>query len=191
MRARRAQAGFTLLEVVIAGGLATLVVLGLSAVVLPLVRAQALSAQGASAQMGAAAALSATDREIRQATWIATPSLAGVPSDRLEGCDNARAPRPPAGPEPLDPSAPMRWFAFCVQDGLLYYHAGQGCPAAYQCGRGASGSFGGGREPRARASFVRPATGGAAVDVSLTLASGEASSSVEGGAAYAAAEDAP
>src|SRR5579885_3186094 len=69
-RRRAGEAGFTLLEVVIAGGLATLVVLGLSAVTLPLVRAQVVSARGAAAQMGAAAALSLVDREIRQATWI-------------------------------------------------------------------------------------------------------------------------
>lgn len=164
--------GYTLIELIVAMGLASLVIVGMNSLLLPLVRAQANAARTQSAQGGLAGALGAVEKSLRGATAVTNPSLPGFPSDRLEGCWNAVASG--TGFAALDPSRPVGWFAVCVSGGALYYHRGDGCPARYSCGRDALAEFGGGRSRSAEAAFLRVGRGSPVVEASLSLTSGDA-----------------
>lgn len=169
-RAAPAASGFTLLELVVAMALASIVIVGMNSLLLPLVRAQAEAARTLSAQAGLAGALGAVEKALRTSSVVTTPSLPGIPGDRLEGCANAVADG--AAYAPADPARPVRWFALCARDGALYFHQGLGCPARYACGFEAAGEFGGGAVHGAAAVFTRPARASPVVDVELSLASG-------------------
>jgi len=180
--------GLTLVELVIAMGLASVVVLGLSNLAAPLARAQVLSHRSQTAQMEAASAAAWADRSIREAAWIGSPPAAVGPADRLEGCVNGV---PGEGNEPparIDAARPVRWFALCGRGGVLYRHEGLGCRAAYTCGQDASGSFGaGGRGQSAAAVFTRASAASTAIDLAIEARSGEAVSSVRTSVGFAAA----
>lgn len=188
-RRARGRDGFTLIELVLAVTLASIVMLGMSSLLLPLVRSEVAAARGQTIQLNLAAALKTADREISQASWLRTPSAAGAPADRLEGCQNASAPSSVAAAAPLDPTRPMRWFALCPADGRLYYHTGAGCLLAYPylCGSAPASVFGGGTSPQAQASFLRSSPYTTVVDISLSMTSGGTSGSLSSAAAFAGA----
>jgi type II secretory pathway pseudopilin PulG len=181
------QAGFTLVELSLAAGLATLVILTLSYVMVPLVRAQVLAVKSQSVQLNLSAALKTADREISQASWLRAPSQAGGPSELLEGCANAAPPSDGVAAAPLDPSRPMRWFALCPANGILYYHAGEGCPPVYTCGVAPTSSFAGGSASRTVATFTRASPLTTVVEIVMTMTNGEASGSLRSAAAFSGA----
>jgi hypothetical protein len=187
IRRARSRAGVTMIELLLATGMASIVMLGLTYVMLPLVRAQVLSARGQTVQLNLAAAWKTADLEISQASWLLTPSLPGAISDRLEGCQNATAPASGAPSVPLDAGQPMRWFALCPADGRLFYHTGGGCPPAYTCGVDPTSSFGGGTAPQAQASFVRASTYTTVVEIGLSMTSVDSSGSLRSAASFAGA----
>lgn len=178
--------GFSLIELVIAAALGTLALAAAVSMITPVVQEQASSARGQTSLLGAAAAQRTVERDLRQATVVTRPAAAET-ADVLEGCSNAG--RDGSGAlAPIAAGEPMRWFAFCAADGLIHRHSGPGCPApAYTCGESAAFSFGGGRAPRAQASFSRPSARSAMVESSLTLASGDVETTLHGGAAFLAA----
>lgn len=178
-------AGFTLIELVVAMALASLVLVGLNSLMLPLVRAQVSAARTQSTQSALAGALSAAERALRTASVVTAPALAGLPSDRLEVCANAV----PEGAAyaAADPARATRWSAVCARDGAIFYHQGRGCPARYVCGQAAAAEFGGGVVHGASASFTRPSRWSPVVDVELALTSGDASSSARTAVAVGAA----
>lgn len=182
-----ARAGFTLVELVLSLALGAVVLVGLSKLMVPLTRAQILAARGQTTQLSLVSAQKAVERAVRQATWLGAPSAPGLPSERLEGCENA-APVDAARFAPIDPSRPMRWFGFCYQDGVLYDHGGDGCPPQYLCGVAPLGAFGGGTVySTATARFTRESAYTTDVDIELTFVSGDASSQVRSAAAFSAA----
>jgi prepilin-type N-terminal cleavage/methylation domain-containing protein len=178
-RRARGRAGYTLVEVLLSMAMAAVILAGLENLLLPLTKAQVLAMRGQTAQLSLISAQSAVERALRQATYVRVPNAPGLPADHLEGCENALV-QPGQDPAPIDVRKPMRWFAFCTQDGLMYDHAGDGCPPAYACGISPLGSFGGGSlTPGATAQFTRSSAFTTVVDVSLAFASGEASSSAQ------------
>lgn len=179
--------GFTLIELILSMALGAMVLVALTKLMVPLTRAQILAARGQTTQLYAVSAQSAVERAIRQATWVKEPSAPGIPTERLEGCENA-AVESGKEPVPLDASRPMRWFAFCSQDGKLYDHGGEGCPPHYVCGVSPLGSFGGGTiSSTGTATFTRESPFTTVVDADLWFASGDAESKVRTGAAFAGA----
>lgn len=183
----RAPRGYTLIELVLSMALGAIVLIGLSKLMVPLTRAQILAARGQTTQLSAVAAESATERAVRQATWVRVPDAPGIPSERLEGCENARV-EVGSDPVPIDPSRPMRWFAFCSQGGVLYDHGGAGCPPHYACGVEPLGSFGGGTiSSTGTATFTRSSAFTTMVDIDLWFASGDATTKVRTAAAFSAA----
>ena len=185
--AARAVDGYTLIELVLSLALGSIVLIGLSNLMVPLTRAQILASRGQTAQLALVSAQSATERALRQATWLRSPSIPGLAADRLEGCENAQV-EPGANPTPVDSSRPMRWFAFCAQDGVVYDHAGEGCPPRYLCGLKPLGSFGGGSlTAGATIQFTRASAYSTVVEVDLAFTSGEASSRAKSAVAFAAA----
>jgi prepilin-type N-terminal cleavage/methylation domain-containing protein len=185
--ARGREAAFTLIELVVAMALASIVIIGMNSLLLPLVRVQAQSMHTQTAQASLTGALSAVEKAVRQASLVTTPSMPGFPSNSLAGCTNAILPGPALPPVALDPSQPMGWFALCAADGRFYYHEGTGCPAVYSCGANAVAEFGGGLAPSATASFSRSTKSSAAIDISLTAASGDTTLSANTAVAFAAA----
>lgn len=186
IRRFRPRTGFTLVEVMLAMALASIVMLGLSYVMLPLARAELL-ARGQTSQLNLAAALKTADREIRQASWLLTPSLPGIPNDRLEGCQNATPPLGAAPSAPIDPGQPMSWFALCPLKGRLYYHTGGGCPPSYDCGLGPASEFGGGPASQVQASFTRASPFTTVVEISLNMTSDGTLGNLQSAAAFAGA----
>ncbi|MDE2509757.1 MAG: prepilin-type N-terminal cleavage/methylation domain-containing protein [Elusimicrobia bacterium] len=183
----RARGGFTLVELIMAMALGSLVIIGLSNLMVPLTRAQVYATRGLTAQMNAVAAQTAAERALREATWIGTPAAPGLPSDRLEGCANAVV-DPGTDPVAMDPTRPMRWFAFCSQDGVVYEHAGDGCPPRYSCGTAPQGTFGGGSlTSGATAQFTRSSAFDSVVDIDLAFDSAGVSSHVLSAVAFSAA----
>jgi type II secretory pathway pseudopilin PulG len=183
----RAAAGFTLIELILAVGLSSLVMLGLMYLVVPLARSQALATRGQTLQLNLAAALKTADREISEASWLQSPSRPGMPAGALEGCSNASAPSGSSMPAPLDPSRPMRWFAMCSSSGILYDHEGPGCPPRYSCGLSPNAAFGGGASPQASASFTRASPFTTVVEIDLSLGSQGTSLAAQSAAAFAGA----
>lgn len=182
-----ARAGYTLVELMLSLALGSIVLIGLSNLMVPLTRAQILAARGQTTQLSLVSAQTAVERALRQATWLRAPSAPGLASEKLEGCENA-APADGSKFAPIDASRPMRWFAFCSQDGVLYDHGGEGCPPLYACGADSLGAFGGGATAStATARFTRESAFTTDVDIDLAFASGDASSKVRSAAAFSAA----
>ena len=171
------RAGFTFLELIIATFLASIVLITLSSILTPLVLSQVYSASAQNVQLNLAAVDQLVERELRQASMVTQPATAGIPSGVLEGCDNAvvlrTSPTPPAPPPvALDPSSPMKWFAFCTAGGIVYYHTGAGCPAAYTCGASPTSSFTWGPMPWSSLTFTLPSAGSTLVTAVMSASSG-------------------
>jgi prepilin-type N-terminal cleavage/methylation domain-containing protein len=182
-----APGGFTLIEVIISMALGSIVLIGLSNLLVPLTQAQLFAARGQTAQLNAVSAESATERALRQASYVASPATPGLPSDRLEGCQNALV-TPGQAAAAIDPAQPMRWFAFCSRGGLVYAHAGDGCPPHYTCGEAPLGTFGGGSlTSGATVQFTRSSAYDSVVEIDLTFDSAGVSSHVQSAVSYAAA----
>jgi prepilin-type N-terminal cleavage/methylation domain-containing protein len=176
------RAGFTLIELVIAMFLASIVMLALSSILTPLVRSQAYSARSQTIQLNLAAVDQLVEQELRQASLVTQPAIVGIPSGALEGCDNA-AGSPPA---PLDPSAPMKWFAFCTSGGIVYYHSGSSCPASYACGVSPTSAFTWGPAPSSSLAFTRPTAGTTLITADMHASSGKSSAEVTSAVAFSA-----
>lgn len=173
------------MELVLAMGLAMIVVLGLSNLAVPMARAQMLSHRAQTAQMEAASTLAWSDRAIRQAAWVSSPPDSGAPSSRLEGCVNGVPGEDSAPPARIDPSLPVRWFALCPREERVYLHEGSGCPAAYppvyRCGEEAAASF------AASASFTRPSAASTVIDIEVEARSGAAVARLRSSVGFSAA----
>lgn len=180
-----AKRGMTLVELVIAMGLASIVVLSLANLAAPLARAQVLSHRAQTAQMAAATVLSWSDRTIREASYVRSPPAAGGPSSRLEGCVNGVPGEDGAVPARIDPALQVRWFALCPREGRVYIHQGYGCPAAfppyYRCGEEAAASF------AASASFTRASAASTVIDLEIEARSGEGVSNLRSSVGFSAA----
>lgn len=176
-----ASRGLTLVELVIAMGLASIVMLSLSNLAAPLARAQILAQRAQTAQVESAFALSYADRAIRQAAWIGSPPAAVGTAERLEGCVNGVPGEDGLPPARIDAARPVRWFALCPRGGRLQRHEGDGCPPAYRCGEEAAGSFG------VAASFTRPTAASTVVEISVEARSGDAVSRLRSAVGFSAA----
>lgn len=180
-----AKSGLTLVELVLAMGLAMVVVLGLSNLAAPLARAQVLSHRAQTAQMAAATLLGWSDRAIREAAYVRSPPAAGGPSSRLEGCVNGVPGEDGAAAARIDPALPVRWFALCPRDERMFIHEGEGCPPAfppyYRCGERAAASF------AASASFTRASAASTVIDFEVEARSGEAASRLRSSVGFSAA----
>ena len=173
------RAGFTFVELIIAVFLSSIIMIGLSSILTPLVLSQVYSARAQTVQLNLAAINEMVERELRQASLVTQPAVGSVGSNTLEGCDNAAgsppAPIDPNPPPPLDPVAKMRWFAFCTKpspgDGIVYYHSGNGCPAAYACGASPTAAFTW-PQPWSSLLFTRPSAGSTLITAVLQASSG-------------------
>lgn len=163
------RAGFTLIELVIAMSLASLVLAALASILTPLVQSQAYSARAQTVQLRLAAVAQLVERELRQMSLLSKPAVAGLPSGVLEGCVNAAG----APPAPLDPDSPMRWFAFCSSGGSVYYHSGTGCPALYTCAISPAAAFTWGPAPWSSLTFTRPSAASTLVTSVMKASSGK------------------
>lgn len=174
--------GLTLIELVIALFLAGIVLAALSSILTPLVKSQAYSAQAQTVQLNLAAVAKQVEHELRQASLLSQPAVAGVPSGVLEGCANAAG----APPAPLDTSSPMSWFAFCASQGVVYYHSGSGCPAFYACGASPTAAFTWGPSPWASLAFTRPSAASTLVTADMKASSGKSQAEVATAVAFSA-----
>ena len=179
--------GFSILELIVALGLSSMVLIAIMSLTLPMVRAQVGDARSMTAQMNLAGLMSVMDREMREATYLTSPQGVGFPSRVLSGCSNAALPPGGFAPVAVDPSAPMRWFAFCGDGQSLYYHSGQGCPASYACGAGETAAFNGGRDSSVSASYIRPSALSTVVENTTTITSMDQTSTLTSAVSYAAA----
>lgn len=178
--------GVTLIELVMAAGLSAFAFTALLALTDTAARRHLHALRTSSAQMDAALAFKAIEREMSQATYLLSPAIAGIEADALSACANA-APGPGGGaPAPIDPGKPMRFFAFCRSGGTLYRHSLEGCPALYSCGSGSDFAVGGAASPVA-ASFLRSSDGGRVMRISVTASSAEFKAVREGSFAFAVA----
>jgi prepilin-type N-terminal cleavage/methylation domain-containing protein len=182
-----ARRGFTLIEMVIALALSTLVVVALAALTVPLARAQVSAARGQTAQVNMSYASGLVERELRQASWIRVPTAANAPSAVLEGCTNAYVPPGASLPQRVDPARPMRWFAFCSDARSIHYHTGADCPAVYACGDSPAFSFAAGGDSTAGATFTRPSALSGVIEATLSLRSRDSSAAATSAVALAAA----
>lgn len=182
--------GFTLIELVLAVGLSTLVLMAMASLMAPLARGHVRSIRQQTAQSAAAAAFLWVDRRLREASWIGSPSRSAVPTSALEGCANALR----AGTglfSPLDASRPMTWFAMCEHQGGLALHGGDGCPPRYRCGEGAE-DLRAGPKGAMTARFSRASEGAADVVAELSATSdGETTTLRTAGSVGPAGEGAP
>ncbi|MBI4061970.1 MAG: hypothetical protein HY403_11135 [Elusimicrobia bacterium] len=171
MRRLIGRRGVSLVELVIATGLASLALAALAALTATGARHQVQALRSATAQMSAALAFKAIEREMSEATYVIAPAAGTSNATTLEACANARLPAAGGALEPINPARPMRFFAFCrTSAGIVRYHARTtGCPAAYTCGAGPVASFGSSARP-VDARFTRP-LGGDVIQVALTASS--------------------
>lgn len=171
MKALLGRGGVTLVELVIALALSSMVFIALAALTVQAVRAHAYALKSTSAQMNVDLAFKAIERELSEATYLLAPALRGQPGSVLEACANAEgvANSPPG---PIDRGKPMNFFAFCLSGATLHHHSLPGCPAAYVCGQSPSSSFGVGARP-ITVSFTRSSAYSRVVEVSLTARSAE------------------
>jgi Tfp pilus assembly protein PilW len=179
-------AGFSLIELVIAMLMASLVLVALTSILTPLIVTQVYAARAQGVQLNLDSAQQLIERELRQATFVNTPATAGMPSGVLEGCDNAAASPTPPSPVPIDPASPMRWFAFCASGGIIYYHSGASCPAAYRCGASPVAAFSSGLNPQSTLTFARPSAASTLITATLTAASGNSSAVATTAVAFSA-----
>jgi len=174
--------GFTLIELVISMFLASIVMIALSSILTPLVQSQAYASRAQTVQLNLAAVDKVVERELRQASLVTQPSLPGLPSGVLEGCDNAAG----STPAPIDPASPMKWFAFCTAGGIVYYHSGAGCPASYACGASPTAAFSWGPAPWSLLVFTRPSAGSTLVTADMKASSGKSEAEVTSAVAFSA-----
>lgn len=174
--------GFTLIELVVSMLLASIVLIALSSILTPLVQSQAYAARAQTVQLNLAAVDKLVEHELRQASLVTAPSLAGIPSGVLEGCANATG----STPAPIDPAAPMRWFAFCTTGGIVHYHSGSGCPAVYACGASPTASFTWGPAPWSSLAFMRPSAASTLVTADMKASSGKSEAEVTSAVAFSA-----
>jgi prepilin-type N-terminal cleavage/methylation domain-containing protein len=128
-------AGFTLIELIVAVLMSSIVLLAISSILTPLVMSEVYSAKAQTVQLTLAMINQTIERELRQATAVTTPTATGTSSvsNVLEGCGNAVL----AGTSyaQIDTTVPMTWFAVCANAGIVYYYSGSGaCPGSYTCG---------------------------------------------------------
>ena len=174
--------GFTLIELVVATLLGGIVLIGLAYILSPLAVSQVYAARAQTAQLNLAAFDQLVERELRQASLLSRPAVAGKPSGVLEGCANA-AGSPPA---PLDPGSMMKWFAFCASGGTVYYHSGPGCPASYTCGASPTAAFAWGSPPGSALVFTRPSAGSTLVTADMKASSGKSEAEATTAVAFSA-----
>lgn len=182
-RLARARAGFTLIEIIVVMALGMIVFIGVIGLGSQMSRTTVDSRRQAGAQMDAAALMQIVDRRLREATQVSRPASGSGAT--LEGCSNAATLPGDSTPSALDTAKSMKWFAFCHVGETLHYHEGVGCPGTYTCGTGSTLSFGQTGSP-ASASFARPASPASQVDVSVTMAVKDKSTSLQSSIAFAA-----
>ncbi|MFI5350614.1 MAG: type II secretion system protein J [Elusimicrobiota bacterium] len=169
------RSGFSLVELIVAVLLSSVILVGLMSILTPLVLSQAFSARAQTVQLNLAAVNEQVEKELRQASLVSQPLADNFPTNTLEGCDNAAgsppAPIDPNPPPPIDPITKMRWFAFCAAGGTVYYHSGNGCPGIYTCGTSPTAAF---RwpQPWSTLMFTRATAASTLVTISLSGASG-------------------
>lgn len=160
-RARKAR-GFTIIEMVIALSLGTMVLVAVNSLYMPLMRTQFDAYRRGGAQAEALIAHKSLRLSISQATeiYLPAPSAGG---DLLSGCSNFDSAKGAGVQGLLDPDGPSRSFYFCVEGGILYeYWAEASCPMFYPpCGGATAGYRALARRishaPGFPAYFVRPA----------------------------------
>lgn len=179
---RASPGGFTLIELILAMFLSTLVMAALFSILTPLVRTQAYTARAQTVQLNLASVAQLVERELRQASLLSQPSSVGTPSGVLSGCANAAG----SPPVPIDPASAMRWFAFCASGGVVYYHSGGGCPSMYTCGTSPTGTFRWGPAPWSSLVFVRPSAGSTLVTAQMKAMSGESQAEINSAVAFSA-----
>jgi type II secretory pathway pseudopilin PulG len=175
-------AGFTLIELIFSVCLLSIVMVGIGSILTSLILSQVYTAGAASIQLSLAEIGKLVEQELRQASLVTHPALINEPSAVLEGCDNAAG----STPEPIDTDAPMRWFAFCASEGIVYYHTGAGCPASYTCGASPTAAFKWGPAPQSYLAFTRPSAGSTLITANLQGSSGKFSAEVTSAGSFAA-----
>lgn len=178
--------GVTLVEIAIVGALATVVMVTALNLSLSMSRAGLDAQRSESTQLDLNHAARYVTQELRQATLVTQPPIARS-SPTLEGCGNAVIVPGTGAPTAIDASQPMHWFAFCSGAGQVFYHEGNGCPAAYFCGAAPQLTFGAGLGEPATALFTRSASG-TTVDVALSVKSRDGASSLQTGVTVAGAQ---
>lgn len=182
---RRADAGFTLVELIVAVFLASIVLLALTSILTPLVTTAVNSSRAQTVQLNLATVDKLLWRQLRTATLVTAPSLPGIPSGVLEGCANAYA-QPAGGPAPIDPSAGMSSFAFCSANGIVYFHQQAGCPIVYTCGTAPAAEFVWGPEPWSALSFTRPSAASTLITADMKASSQQAAAEIVDAVAFSA-----
>jgi len=129
---RRARAGFTIMELIIALSVASLAVMASIAAMGPVIQTQVALYRNQRAQAEALVALKAVQAELLQSTELYAPA-AGAAADSVSGCANYSA----ALGGPLDAAKPVRAYQICLSGSTLYRYASAACPmAAAACGTG-------------------------------------------------------
>lgn len=178
--------GVSLVEVMFVTGLASLVLMTIISLSLSMGRSSLNASRSQASQIDLSYATQLVERELRQATFVTSPS-AGATATTLEGCGNAAILPGGGAPEALDAASPMRWFAVCAAGGRVHYHNGAGCPAIYACGVAPQASFGAGPGLPATALFSRATAQTTRVDVTLTVPSADQTATAQTAVAFAAA----
>lgn len=176
--------GFMLLELVIALSLGSAVIAALLSILTLLVRNREYSFRSQSVQLNLAEVDRLVERELRQASLVAVPSVPNAPSGTLEGCANAYARG--ASVAPVDADAPMRSFAFCSKDGIVYYYSQSGCPAVYSCGRAPTASFVWGPSPSSSLYFWRESSASTMITADMKASSLDAAAEIRSAIAFSA-----
>lgn len=185
MRGALGSRGISLIEVMIAVSLSGFALFAVFSLMGTAYRQQMHTLKSASAQLNAVVAFKAIEREMGEASYLLSPVVPGRPSDILTACANAQ-PAPGGGPlVPIDTARPMRFFAFCQNNGTFYHHTLPGCPASYSCGVNPASAVGGSGR-RVTASFIR-APRGTVVRAALASSAGASSASRESSFAVAVA----
>ena len=174
--------GFTLIEFILAVSMGSIVIGALYSLMTMLVQSQVYSARSQTVQLNLMIIDKLVNKELRQATLLTQPSVAGTPSAVLEGCGNASG----APPAPIDTNSPMRWFAICSSAGTVYYHTGAGCPASYFCGTSPTAAFAWGFAPQAWLNFTRPSMAGTLVTTTMKASNQDASAQMDSAVAFSA-----
>ncbi len=134
MKPRGRTAGLTLIELVIAIGLSSLVLLGLASVWVPVLGTQVTLSKSAGAQGQSLLGYKGLVREVSGASEVydpPPPAALSSASDTLSGCSNYSSAKGAGAQGLLDPSASNESFYFCVDGGgTLYMTTRTGSPAA-------------------------------------------------------------
>lgn len=124
MKAARPPNGFTLMELVVAIALSSMVMIALTTLFLPIVRTQMRSLNDLHSQGDAMTAHRGLLQSLRDASEIYHPAQGSA--DWISGCSNYDS----TLGAPIDGSAPNRSFYYCVAGGRLYYHSQTGAVGA-------------------------------------------------------------